>query len=81
MASVLLYLALSACATTAVGVFAGSEDWDRWSSSHPEEHCDRADRAGIHVGGISAHAQSRRQCHAQSGCYAGSEGARCEDDG
>ena len=80
MASVLLYLALSACATTAVGVFAGAEAWESWNEEH-HTHCTGAHRSGVHVGSVVVRAESRGGCHrhAAQECDARSD-RRCDDD-
>lgn len=64
MASLMIYLALTACATTAVGVYAGSDmvswdDEDWWD----EDDCDRSARTGVHVaGGLHVGAGARGGC-------------------
>lgn len=80
MASVLLYLALSACATTAVGVFAGSDSWESWSEHEYEDtQCGRSSRVDVHAPAIVAHADSRRSCHQHCDDDDGADRARSCD--
>lgn len=75
MPSIMVYLALSACATTAVGFYAGPETWewaeDRWDDSGWGDggDCDRRAHAGVQVGSVGVHAGGRSRC-----------GSSCERD-
>jgi hypothetical protein len=82
MASVLLYLTLSACATAAVGAYAGHDNWEEWSASwDDDEHCHDSSRAGVAAGSVLVGAESRGGCHPhRHSCEADDEGARCYGD-
>lgn len=70
MASLMIYLALTACATTAVGVYAGPEmaAWaDDWDWEWDDDDCRRSSEAGVVVaGGVAVGARSRSACERTS---------------
>ena len=81
MPSLMVYLALSACMTTAVGVYAGPEVWawaDDWSDEWRDRDCDRSTSAGagLRPGGVSVGASSRSECREGSCASADEDGGR-----
>lgn len=71
MASAMLYLALSACATTAVGVFAAPDDgWDSWFEWDGDDgSCSGGARSGVFVGGaVGVGSEVRGACRQATRC-------------
>lgn len=85
MASAMLYLALSACATTAVGVFAAPDDgWNSWFEWDGDEgSCSGGARSGVFVGGaVGVGSEVRGSCRDTHRCPVDDDGssrrARCD---
>lgn len=79
MASVLLYLALSACATAAVGAYAAPQAWEAWSEHEHERECHGGSRAEVHAPAVVVRADRSGHCHSHD-CHRDASGARVCDD-